>query len=119
MDEKQVYENQETAIKLLNENVELKKNIKKLEKCCIQQFKEEKKLYNHTRYIMNDWFKVIDDTYEEICERKSGDSYIYDYNGKLITTDIGYAFDGIDFFIKELKHKIKDKHILNKGDKNE
>ena len=29
MDEKQVYENQETAIKLLEENVELKKRIQK------------------------------------------------------------------------------------------
>lgn len=32
MDEKQVYENQETAIKLLEENVRLKRIIKELEK---------------------------------------------------------------------------------------
>ena len=32
MDEKQVYENQETAIKLLEENVELKKRIKEANK---------------------------------------------------------------------------------------
>ena len=37
MDEKQVYENQETAIKLLEENVELKKRIKE----AIKYFREQ------------------------------------------------------------------------------
>lgn len=40
MNEKQVYENQETAIKLLNENVELKKRIKQLEEGIIELSKE-------------------------------------------------------------------------------
>ena len=57
----------------------------------------------------------IYELYKDLENREMGETYIYDYKGKRIITDVGYAFDGIIFFIKEIEHKIKEKGY----DKNE
>ena len=59
--------------------------------------------------------KEIYELYKDLENREMGETYIYDYKGKRIITDVGYAFDGIIFFIKEIEHKIKEKGY----DKNE
>lgn len=68
------------------------------------QRKEIERLNN----IINNFDKLIDELYKELYHREHGDSYIYDYDGDRIIMDVGYAFEGIEFFIKELKHKLKD-----------
>ena len=55
MDKKQVYENQETAIKLLEENVELKKRIKEA-----REYIEEN--------IIGNYFKRYDDEIYRCCD---------------------------------------------------
>lgn len=50
---------------------------------------------------------IIDNLYNEIIDRDIEESYLIDYKGNEYTTDVGYALDGIEFFIKELKQKLK------------
>lgn len=50
--------------------------------------------------------QIVEELYEELENRDHGDSYVIDYNGDKIVTDTGYAFEGIQYFIKELKHKL-------------
>ena len=51
--------------------------------------------------------KMIDDLYKELDNRPMGESWITDYKNEDISLDTGYAFEGIRFFIEELKHKLK------------
>ena len=51
----------------------------------------------------------IYELYKDLENREMGETYIYDCKGKKIITDVGYAFDGIKFFIKEIEHKIEVK----------
>ena len=51
----------------------------------------------------------IYELYKDLENREMGETYIYDYKGEKIITDVGYAFDGIKFFIKEIEHKIEAK----------
>ncbi len=44
--------------------------------------------------------------YNELQKRECGDSYFTKWDGTLITIDTGYAFEGIELFIEELKHKL-------------
>lgn len=60
--------------------------------------------------IINNFDKLIDETEEELDKRKQGESYIYNYKGEMVTIDVGYAWEGIKFFIKELKHKLKEEN---------
>ena len=57
----------------------------------------------------NEIIELIENLCEELEEREAEDSYVYDYKGKRITTDTAYAFEGIYWFIDELKHKLKEK----------
>ena len=49
----------------------------------------------------------IYELYKEVENREMGETYIYDYKGKEIITDVGNPFDGIHFFIKAIEHKIE------------
>ena len=51
----------------------------------------------------------IYELYKNLENREMGDSYICDFKGKRVKTDVSYAIDGIIFFIKEIEHKIKEK----------
>lgn len=50
--------------------------------------------------------EMVEKLNKEIWERPCGDSYATNYKGERITLDTGYAVEGIDFFIEELKHKL-------------
>lgn len=71
----------------------------------IEEYKKEIERLNN---IINNFNKLIDDLYEELNHRECGESYIYDFENYRVPMDVGYAFEGIDFFIRELKHKLKE-----------
>lgn len=41
--------------------------------------------------------------YEELLNREGGESYILDRNGNRVSMDVGYAFEGIEFYLEELE----------------
>lgn len=45
--------------------------------------------------------------YNELQERECGDSYFTKWDGTRISIDTGYAFEGIELFMEELKHKLE------------
>ena len=51
-----------------------------------------------------DVFKVIDDLYEEMDKNATSTTYTLD--GETIVTDVGYAYLGVEFFIKNLKKRL-------------
>ena len=51
-----------------------------------------------------DVFKIIDDLYEEMDKKSTSCTYTLD--GETITTDVGYAYLGVEFFIKNLKKRL-------------
>lgn len=53
----------------------------------------------------------IKELYDEMNNREYGDSYFTKYDGTIISTDTGCAFGGIEFFIEELEHKLKNKQL--------
>ena len=53
-----------------------------------------------------DFIKFVEAVFIEIQERDNGNSYMIDYNGDEVALDTGYAMEGIEFFINELKHKL-------------
>lgn len=55
--------------------------------------------------------KEIIDLYNELQNRECGDSYITKWDGTRYSTDTGYAFEGIEIFIEELKHKLEYKEL--------
>ena len=46
--------------------------------------------------------------YEEMESRPCGDSYFTKCDGTLVSIDTGYAFEGIELFIEELEHRLKE-----------
>lgn len=46
--------------------------------------------------------------YEEMNSRPCGDSYYTKWDGTFVSIDTGYAFEGIELFIEELEHKLKE-----------
>ena len=53
----------------------------------------------------------IKELYDEMNSRECGDSYFTKYDGTIISTDTGFAFGGIEFFIEELEHKLENKQL--------
>ena len=68
---------------------------------CIGVIKGEKTIENRAEYVCS----VIDQLLQDI--ESTGTTYTVD--GDTITTDVGYADEGIDFFVKHLKQRLKGK----------
>ena len=51
--------------------------------------------------------EIADDLMEEI-RRSMGDSYIVTAGGERHTVDSGYAMDGIEIFVRELKKRLEE-----------
>ena len=60
--------------------------------------------YGMEKSLHVDVFKVIDDLYDELDKKSATCTYTLD--GETITTDVGYAYLGIEFFIKHLKKRL-------------
>lgn len=60
-----------------------------------------------TIMLLREVTKFIDKCYEELSGMEMGDSYII-VDGKRIEIDTGYAFEGIQIFIKYLKNKMME-----------
>ena len=56
-----------------------------------------------------DFIKIAEDLFIELRDkREGGSSYMINYKGDEVDLDTGYAMEGIEFFIKELKHKLNN-----------
>ena len=45
--------------------------------------------------------------FEELNRRKHTSTEIMRYDGTRLITDVGYAWDGVEWVFEEIKHKIK------------
>lgn len=50
--------------------------------------------------------------YNEFEKRDRGYSFMTKYDGTRVSTDTGYAIEGIEFFIEEIKHFMENKKVI-------
>lgn len=59
--------------------------------------------------------KEILELYDEMQGRPCGDGWFTKYDGTEIDIDTGYAFEGIELFLEEIKHKIESRKQYEKN----